>query len=326
MAEGGLVAIDVFNDLPLGYAVCQKLEASKELNILIVGRFQVGKSSLINSLFFKEGESYKMRAEEGLLSPCTRDVTPYTFLFKDCVFNIYDSPGFQDEESYTKYLKSISKACLNIHLVIYCKKMGEPMRPAEKKALKTLNNAFGSSIWGTMIIALTFANLVDPPDPDVNEVDYFKEIKERNVEELKQALEELSIKEEDLECLKTRVHPVGSARVFQLPGMEVDWRIDFWIGCLEACKEEAKGVLLALDDPRITYKIVGSSIATFAGVTGAICGAACVGAGIALTVTGILAPIGIALFAVGVVMGLLGIGTATGGSIWIARKVTMRPK
>ena len=64
----------------------------------------------------------------------------------------------------------MSCECPNIHLIIYCKKMGEPIRPAEKAALRTLHKTFGSSIWHNTIIALTFANFVDPPDPDIDEV------------------------------------------------------------------------------------------------------------------------------------------------------------
>ena len=61
MAEGGAVPmkeeevpITTLSDLSLEDAVRQKLEASKELNILIVGCYQVGKSALINALFYKK--------------------------------------------------------------------------------------------------------------------------------------------------------------------------------------------------------------------------------------------------------------------------------
>ena len=140
-------------------------------------------------------------------------------------FNIYDSPAF--------------------HLVIYSKKMAGSMRPAEITALKTLNRAFGCAIWDNTIIALTFANLVSPADPDSDKADYFIQLKERNLEEFRQAFEVLSIKEV-FECLKMRIYPVGSARILQLPGMEDDWRVEFWRGCLEACREDTKRAVLGI--------------------------------------------------------------------------------
>ena len=95
-------------------------------------------------------------------------ITPYTLKIGGVSFNIYDSPGIQDENGDMKYLNSWP----NIHLIFYCKKMMEPIRPAEKAALKNLNLTFGSSIWNNVIIALTFANYCDPPDPDTNVTEY----------------------------------------------------------------------------------------------------------------------------------------------------------
>ena len=52
------------SELPLDDILLKKLEASKELKVLIVGYYQVGKSALINSLFFKEGEKYVKREQK----------------------------------------------------------------------------------------------------------------------------------------------------------------------------------------------------------------------------------------------------------------------
>ena len=237
-------------------AVRQKLEACKELNMLFVGRYQVGKSTLINSLFYRKGEKYRMTAKEGKLSACTRDVTPYTFEMEDVTVNIYDTPGLQDENNDLEYLRMVGQTCSNLHLIIYCKKMMEPMRPAE---YRILNKAFGSSSWHNTIIALTFANLVDPPDPETDKVEYFKhlmqydvmqydvmqydvmqyDVMQYDVQEFERISRALNINEELLKKLKTRIYPAGSVRHLKLPGMGEDWRVDFWRGCLEVCSEEA---------------------------------------------------------------------------------------
>ena len=206
--------------------------------------------------------------------------------------------------------------------------MLEPIRQAEETALQTLHTAFGSSIWHNAIIALTFANFVDPPDPDIDEVEHFEKRKQDNVEEFEKVFGSFIINEELVKKMKTRIYPVGSAKVLKLPGMAdgEDWRGHFWRGCLEACKEEAKGAALkmAWRDPAFVSTVVKSSVAsTVAGTAGAAGGAGCIVAGIALTATGILAPVGITLIIGGAVGGLLAVGAATGGakSIAGARKI-----
>ena len=50
--------------------------------------------------------------------------------------------------------------CPEIHLIIYCAKMGEPVRPEEATALENITTSFGEAIWENVVIALTFANKV----------------------------------------------------------------------------------------------------------------------------------------------------------------------
>ena len=270
MAESS-ISFRSLSDLPLEDAVRQKLESSKELNLLIIGCYQVGKSTLINSLFYKKGERYEKIAAEGSLQACTQEVRAHTLIMDGVRLNIYDSPGLQDDSTAAdlEYLSKIKAHCPNIHLVIYCKKMEEPIRPAEKTALKNLNKTFGSSIWDNVVIALTFANQVDPPDPDADEVEYFKQIKTRNEEEFDKALKRFIINDASFAKLKKRIHPTGSAKVLELPGMEEDWRAEFWYGCIEACREEGKGAVLkmAWKDAAYYAKFVGAVIGTAAVTT-----------------------------------------------------------
>ena len=311
MAEpDSLCTIKSLSDLKLEDAVRCRLEDSKELNILIVGCYQVGKSTLINSLFYKKGEEYIKRAKQGSGRACTKDVTLYPLEIDGVSFNIYDSPGLQDENGDKKYLKLIAEVCPNIHLIIYCKKMGEPMRPAEKAALKNLNLAFGSSIWNNAIIALTFANYCDPPDPDTNVIEYFEKQKETNIEEFKTAFKKFSIEKELFEDLKTRIYPVGSAKVLKLPGMgeDEDWRVGFWRRCLDACNEEARGAILKLawNDPHILFRVV-SAFCEAKGVGASVLGGAATLATIKVTATGIIIPFavsGLLCLCIGTILGV----------------------
>ena len=115
-------SIPNLQELPLEDAIREKLKDSRELNMLVIGRYQVGKSTLINSLFFDIRYEYKPRAKEGSLQKSTtKGVSSYPFKLEGISCNIYDSPGLQDGEANDVcYLKEIKKKCPTIHLVIYC--------------------------------------------------------------------------------------------------------------------------------------------------------------------------------------------------------------
>ena len=157
------VYIDSLSDLPLDDAVREKLENSKQLSVLVTGCYGVGKSTLINSLMYKKGGKYVPLADEGSLEPCTTEVNQYVLEIEGTTFNFYDSPGLQDNNDLI-HLRLIQTTCPNIHLLIYCSKLDEPVRPAEFEALDNITKTFGMSVWDN---ALTFANMVDSPDPDI---------------------------------------------------------------------------------------------------------------------------------------------------------------
>ena len=111
---------------------------------LVLGRFQVGKSTLINSLFYEKGKKYVKYAEEGdAKKATTTDVKPYPIDYHGVVCHVYDSPGLQDGQTAdVHYLMKIKRECPDIHLIIYCTKMNEPIRPDEDKALHNLRYTF----------------------------------------------------------------------------------------------------------------------------------------------------------------------------------------
>ena len=312
------ISIESICDLPLEDATRQKLDGSKELNVVIVGCYQVGKSTLINSLFFEKGKKYRERAQEGSMSPCTQDVNPHVLQFSGISCNIYDSPGLQDgcEAGDLAYLRQIKAKCPKIHLVIYCTKMGEPVRPAETTALNNLTSTFGNTIWENTVIALTFANNVQPVDPDTDEDEYFQRVKNDKEKDLRSAFERLSIREAIVDSLLQHIYPTGSARVLKLPGIRNDWRVDFWMGCLDACRPEGKGALLTLAwrNRQFVLRVLQASVGTTSGGLALVGGLGCVVAGAALSASGFLAPVGVPLIAAGAVASILGAGATFGSS------------
>ena len=270
-------------DLLLKDTVAKRIEASKVLNIVIVGEYQVGKSTLIRALLSLKGTKMDM-AEYSLHS--TKDVRVQKIqMEKATTVNIYEPPGFQGESNDLKYMQVTARECPNIHLIIYCKRMGENMTEIEKNTFKNLNQAFGGSVWNKLIIALTFANLVDPPDPGADVVEYFKEIKARNIEDFNLTFKEFNIKDQLIK--RVHIYPVGSAKVLHLPGMAEDWRTTFWKGCLDACNEEGRETLLNLagSDSHSVVKVTDMAVDRAEG-------AGCVKIGIKLFLAGIYALVG----------------------------------
>ena len=334
MAKPQMINISNLEDFKLEDAVQAKLDAAKSMNILITGKHKVGKSTLINSLFYIKGKPYKRVAEEGDFELTTKEVTCHTREFFGISFNIYDTRGLQDGQgSDIDYMREMQKKCGTVHLVIYCTKLEEPIRPEDVQVLKNITLAFGITFWENVVIALTFANNIRPVDPDDDEQEFFEERLKKKTELLCRRFKEekgLHIGEERANQLSNRILPTGSARDLKLPGGIEDWRVDFWCGCLDACKEEAKGAVLKLawKNPLFVAKVVGTSVATGSGAAAVVGGSGAVGAGIGLCATGFLLPLGIGLIVGGAIGGMLGVGSAAGGGagLWLTIKEKFKKK
>ena len=127
------------------------------------------------------------------------------------------------------------------------------------------------------------------------------------------------IETERVEALKHHIFPTGSARVLKLPGMQEDWRADFWRGCLDACQPEGKGALLQIAWKNAHFvKLFLASLGTTTGGAVTVAGVGCTAAGVAFTATGILAPVGVPLLAAGVISTILGVAATAGGAAGIS--------
>ena len=202
-----------------------------------------------------------------------------------------------------------------IHLVIYCTRMTDDLRPSEIEAMKNITRAFKKSLWNNTVIALTFANKVEPSDPDMKDDEYFENIFKEKVEKLKSIfVKELSLKEHTSK--KVAILPAGSAKKLILPGKDQDWRVGFWLGCLDACDPEGKEALFELYKTRhyINISTIGASAGTASGAVGIVGGVGSMVAGAVFTGTGILAPAGIPLLIGGGVSTVLGVAATVGGT------------
>ena len=305
------------SNFPIEDAIRAKLKGVSEVNIVVVGCYDMGKSTLINSLFFAVDQEYEERAKEGSLAPCAMNNSkdPYVLRIDSVKYNIYDSPGLQDgKQKDLEILRWISQRHNKIHLAIYCTRMGEAVRPSEIEAMKNITKAFTKSIWNNYtVFALTFANTVVSPHPKEDPKCYFKQKQNQKVKSLKSAFRNLSLQED---TLTQNIHPAGSASQLILPGKPQDWRIDFWQGCLAACDPKAKGAIFQLAKTIKYFKFskAGSIASAASGAGGIVRGVGCMVAGAGLTATGVLAPVGIALIVGGGVGTGLGVAATVGGA------------
>lgn len=303
-----------------------KVDPRKPYNIIIVGKYQVGKSTLINSLFYDEDKGFIEYAKEGDMERTTSEIKFYKLKVDDVTFHVYDTIGLQDGND-KEYVKKVIKLSKKAHLVIYCTKLCDPVRPDEKSALKTLTRVCKKSFWDILIVALTHANLVQSSNPGRSLEEYF----EKQLEKRRTHLYEFFVNELGIQCVsKSRIIPVGAIASPSLPGID-DWRGDFWVGCMHASAEGAKGAVATLAwKQKVSHEelkkrgkqiiAAGAGVATAgAGVGAGIAGTgliiAGVGEAISLTVVGL--PVGIPLIVAGLIAAAVGRCIAVGGAIVI---------
>ena len=215
---------------------------NKEINILVIGCYHVGKSALINTLFFNGEE----KAREGAsMKPCTSEVDRYTTLVDGITFNVYDSPGLQDgTRGDGSYILKMAKKCSTLSLLIYCTKLEEPIRPHEKEALGNLASAFGGDVWEKFVIALTFANRVSPRRVE-DRADYFSSIVTNKTKDLRDSFKALGKEQLFDKQIANRIIPVGSEENADLPTVQ-NWQGNFLNHCLDCCRTEDRSGLVRI--------------------------------------------------------------------------------
>lgn len=264
MSEDDSVSLGNNDGDDLLAAIKKAFKGGKPVNILIVGKYNVGKSTLINSLFYREGEPYRRVAEEAeRFQPMTGEITPYILeICEGLVFHLYDSPGFQDgTNNDTTYLDKIRSKCPKIHLIIFCTKLNDPFRPEDKKAFKHFYERFSGNVTENMIIALTHSDQVRSSDPTIEDNAHFENVLSSKLNELEEHFKTF-LEPDQASLLRSRALPTATARTLQLPGIS-DWRNEFWKGCITAA---SKGSLLRLAWKAVLKKY-GYIVAAGAAVT-----------------------------------------------------------
>ncbi|CAI8027822.1 hypothetical protein GBAR_LOCUS15840, partial [Geodia barretti] len=96
---------------------------------------------------------------------------------------------------------------------------------------------FKEAIWKNVIVALTFANQVDPTSPRADEAEHFTSVLDAKKRSMRESFKRAGLEEVFDQLSQSYIHPVGSATKFNLPSGQ-NWQAEFWKGCLDACKPE----------------------------------------------------------------------------------------
>ena len=264
MTEEEFLSIESLDDPRLQKAIEENFESGEPVNILIIGKYQVGKSTLINSLFYKPGEPYMEIAKEGEgYDPTSREVKPYVLeLFPKVTLHIYDSPGLQDRGSDKEYLDLIKEKCPKLHLVIFCTKINDPFRPEDQTALSNFYSRFRGNALGNVLIALTHADELKSPNPTISHDEFFEKKFKAKLDELEKHFQTF-LAPDLVAKLKSRAIPTATANALELPG-RTDWRVDFWLGCIAVAGKEGKALKLAWKV--VMLKIAGKTALGIAGI------------------------------------------------------------
>uniref|UniRef100_A0A1X7U0R6 AIG1-type G domain-containing protein n=1 Tax=Amphimedon queenslandica TaxID=400682 RepID=A0A1X7U0R6_AMPQE len=139
-----------------------KVEYTKDIQIIVLGKTGAGKSALINSIIDLE----RIVAKEGAdTEPCTGTVRLYqcSNVIPGVNVTIIDTPGLQDiHQKEQWYIQQMKSKCQEVTLILYCMKMTDRRLTNDYiVAMKKLHQAFGPKFWERVVFVLTFANKED---------------------------------------------------------------------------------------------------------------------------------------------------------------------
>lgn len=176
--------------------------ANSLLNIMVIGRFGTGKSTLARSLFGTEAES--AACNDGPFSECSVSTNgvPVNLMFW--------SPRANWEQ--------VERVLDTVDLVIFTLRMDDTgWRPEDGYILNNLSEKFGKRLWNKAIVALSFANRVTYLDDSGREQKTRKYLTKRNKQLQGHIQEHLAKNEVNVDSMP--VVPVGHyadpAKLFQ---------------------------------------------------------------------------------------------------------------
>ncbi len=286
------------------------------LNVLVVGKTGVGKTTFIEGLFEEYEETTTQIDATSTTTtqsmrtppPRTDQVTPHTMQIsspsgREISVHITDTPGTEalngvgKRENRKRYLSEVSDAYRRADIVLYCIRMDDYVRADDVELMKILLSQFGPRLWGKVVFLFTFANRVAIDFPEERKEQVYKSKLAEMKRQLKTAMRQAGISEPiaNATLVCEAGHPINK----HLPIYDYDWTCLFLVNCLKlGITDNTKAALLCSTWKRwaITTRRVITGIA---GTTGVMTGLGLIVTGGVLSSTLVTLPLGVPLIAVG---------------------------
>ena len=296
-----------------------------KLNIVVVGKTGVGKTTMINGLFETEEAQtiIKPHKTQTIVSHQMTISSPYegTDRGKDITVTVTDTPGTEAILGINKkdYLKLVSGPINEGDIVLYCIRMDDEVRTDDVDLIRFMLTNFGNRLWTRIVFVLTFANRVvaDHREEDLQQRCYEVEFG-RKQQSLRTALREVGIAEAEIENTCKLLCVAGHPKYKSLPFVE-DWACPFIVNCLRSgITDNTKCALVQATWKRINNRNRG--ITTVAGATGVATGIGIIVAGGILSSTVFTVGVGAPLVCVGAGIAIYSAGAGVVHTVRTERK------
>ena len=212
-----------------------------QLTVVVCGKVQTGKSSLINSLagteVAKENVSPMNQSLEGTVYG-TQVVVSDGKQQKTIDVLLCDTPGLgaafgNSEEVFQQVVEKVKDA----DLMVYCLDMRMRMEQDDVDGIVKLTSHLGKEIWRNAVFALTYANVVNPPPHSTaDKVHFFQRSLSEWQAVIKQVLKNKTALSEDV-ITNVSIVPVGYRKYPPPDGS--DWFSSFWKEVFNKAKDNS---------------------------------------------------------------------------------------
>lgn len=292
-----------------------------KLNIVVIGKTGVGKTTMINGLFeTDEAQTYirPHRTEAVVVNGPMFITSPIQR--KNIAVTVTDTPGTESILGIgsKEYLSIVSGHIDKGDIILYCIRMDDEVRTDDVDTIRFMLKSFGNKWWSKVVFVLTFANRVVADFQDAEQRQRVYEVEfGRKTQALKMALREAGLPEPSIEMTCKSICVAGHPKNKALPECE-DWACPFLVNCLKSgITDNAKYALLYATWKRINKT---RGVTAVAGTVGVVTGIGIIVAGSILSGAVITVGLGAPLVCIGAGITIYSVGAGVTQTIRTEKK------